>query len=105
MPIQNTTEQAKCTSHGSQQNALTLVLHPTCVPEEVRVITKIIPWNRVLKNCQPNSITPKMTGCKLDSGVQWQGMLKKKGIKQMGCKTRVMCTKQGDSTSNTSSLY
>jgi len=36
------------------------------------------------QNCQPNSITPKTTGCKLDSGVQWQGILKKKRHTKIG---------------------
>jgi hypothetical protein len=32
---------------------------------------------------EPKSVKPKMRGCKLRSGVNWQGALKQKGIKQM----------------------
>jgi hypothetical protein len=35
-----------------------------------------------------------MTGCKLDSDVQWQGMLNKKGAKQVQCKIRATCIEQ-----------
>ena len=37
-------------------------------------------------------IKSKMRGCKLRSGVYWKGVLKQKGIKQVECETRAMCT-------------
>jgi hypothetical protein len=35
---------------------------------------------------QPNGVKPKMRERKLGSGVNWEGVLKQKGVKQTGVK-------------------
>jgi hypothetical protein len=41
---------------------------------------------------KPKGVKLKMRGCKVRSGVYWQGALKQKDIKQVGCKTAATCT-------------
>jgi hypothetical protein len=37
---------------------------------------------------QPKAVIPKMRGHKLRSGIHWQGAIKEKGTKHVGCETR-----------------
>jgi len=45
----------------------------------------------VRDSSKPTAITPKMRGHKLRSVIHWQGALKEKGTKHVGCKTRATC--------------
>jgi hypothetical protein len=54
----------------------------------------------VIEGSQLKGVKPKIIGCKLRSGVYWQKGLKRRGVKQVGCKTRARCTWFHDFNSN-----
>jgi hypothetical protein len=55
---------------------------------------------------RPKGIKPKMRECKLRSGINWQEVLKHKGVKQMGIKEGLgILSCEGDLISSTVSPF